>query len=192
MKKYISKIIALLLAFAMAFTLCACKKDENPKKVDSSKALATDYQLIWQNVIEGEGNDNNDDWEIKTPYIKDGKLVIEAEVTFKQDVYFLTNTEVIASENIEEDRDEKAESEEESMLKVFECGTVSLDNSFVNTAPLTIEFVNETTEVAYMNEPQSYIISFDLASLGTENPEEVWYRISTKNGDIPLILDLEW
>lgn len=192
MKKYISNIVAIMLIFAMVFTLCACKKDENTKKNDSSKTFPSDYQLVWQNVIEGEGNDNNDDWEVEKPYIKDGKLIIEAAVTFKQDVYFLTNTEAIASENIEEDRDEKVESEEGSISKAFGYGTVSLDNTFTNTAPITIEFVNETTEVAYMNEPQSYIISFDLASLGADNPEEVWYHISTKDGEIPLILDLVW
>lgn len=192
MKKHISKIVAIVLIFAMALTLCACKKDENTKNNDSSKTFPSDYQLVWQNVIEGEGNDNNDDWEVEKPYIKDGKLVIEAAVTFKQDVYFLTNTEAIASENNEKDKEKKSEGEEGSMSKVFGYGTVSLDNTFANTAPLTIEFVNETTEVAYMNEEQSCVISFDLAALGTDKPEEIWYRLATKDGDIPLILDLEW
>ena len=102
-----------------------------------------------------------------------------------------TDSEKKADTN-EEDKEKKSEGEEGSMSKAFGYGTVSLDNTFANTAPLTVEFMNDTTEVAYMNTAQSYVISFDLAALETDKPEEVWYHISTKDGEIPLILDLVW
>lgn len=182
------KILAILLIFVMIFTFASCGKDKDDvMEVEPGHENCEDYQLVWYNVKEADTPDVNDNWEIETPYLCEGKLVVDATVDFRDDVFF----ELQANENVEAAEEEKEDGTTEVEIK-YGLGTASLTEDFANSAEASIEFTDGSNGAALMDIPCKLSISVDTKELGTEKPEEVWYKLKTSTGEITLILDLEW